>query len=429
MVGHAVCDAMGTAVEFLAPGSYEPVTGMRGGGMFSLLPGQWTDDTSMSLATAVGCLRSGLEPGSESVFVDAYAAWAKDAHWSSNGRVFDVGRCVNQALREYGAVDDKSGWLEERMEGKVVLERAAGNGGLMKLLPAVLALLVPVQGGEMGVVEAIERMVRMSRVTHPSPIADDATRVYAAMLFGVGMGEGVGDVLPDEGGVPYTPPGMERAYWECLGKEVREMLEARRYADLDGEGVEGAGYVVKTLEAVMWALHVSAQEGGDFGVGALAGINLGKDADTVGAIYGAVAGMAAGSVEALPQEWVDRVVFRPYISQLAEWCVMHGEGGWGEEEQLDEYEAALTTLEAGYKKIYDTFSPGPGPPMVWPRGYKSVSSMQEDVDLVLGSVECGGVVASFVEGYRVQLEHDLELLGRAIDAGPARGSLLAALRK
>lgn len=75
LLGLAVCDAVGTTVEFMPPGSFPPVTGMRGGGKFSLLPGevhtlcdlhhvacklnivpfhpvQWTDDTSMALCLA-----------------------------------------------------------------------------------------------------------------------------------------------------------------------------------------------------------------------------------------------------------------------------------------------------------------------------------------------------------------------------------------
>ena len=40
LMGLAVCDAVGTAVEFLPPGSFQQLTGMQGGGKFSLLPGQ-----------------------------------------------------------------------------------------------------------------------------------------------------------------------------------------------------------------------------------------------------------------------------------------------------------------------------------------------------------------------------------------------------
>ena len=40
LLGLAVCDAVGTTVEFMPPGSFDPVTDMRGGGKFNLLPGQ-----------------------------------------------------------------------------------------------------------------------------------------------------------------------------------------------------------------------------------------------------------------------------------------------------------------------------------------------------------------------------------------------------
>ena len=40
LVGLAVCDAVGTTVEFMPPGSFDPVQDMVGGGKFSLLPGQ-----------------------------------------------------------------------------------------------------------------------------------------------------------------------------------------------------------------------------------------------------------------------------------------------------------------------------------------------------------------------------------------------------
>jgi len=52
LVGLAVGDALGAAVEFKPPGTFEPVTDMVGGGPWRLEPGQWTDDTSMALCLA-----------------------------------------------------------------------------------------------------------------------------------------------------------------------------------------------------------------------------------------------------------------------------------------------------------------------------------------------------------------------------------------
>ncbi len=44
MLGLAIGDAMGTPVEFMKRGTFEPVTGYRSGGKFRLNAGEWTDD-------------------------------------------------------------------------------------------------------------------------------------------------------------------------------------------------------------------------------------------------------------------------------------------------------------------------------------------------------------------------------------------------
>jgi ADP-ribosyl-[dinitrogen reductase] hydrolase len=36
-------------LEFISPGTFEPLTDMVGGGRFRLAAGEWTDDTSMAL--------------------------------------------------------------------------------------------------------------------------------------------------------------------------------------------------------------------------------------------------------------------------------------------------------------------------------------------------------------------------------------------
>ena len=63
LLGLAVGDAVGTALEFKSPGSFEPLTDMVGGGPFRLEPGQWTDDTSMALCLAKSLVESnGFDP-------------------------------------------------------------------------------------------------------------------------------------------------------------------------------------------------------------------------------------------------------------------------------------------------------------------------------------------------------------------------------
>ena len=49
----------------------------------------------------------------------------------------------------------------------------------------------------------------------------------------------------------------------------------------------GTGYVVKSLEAALWAFHKSDC----FEDGCLLAVNLGDDAETTGAIFGQLAGV------------------------------------------------------------------------------------------------------------------------------------------
>lgn len=61
LIGLAVGDALGAAVEFKSPGTFQPVTGYRAGGPHGLDPGEWTDDTSMALALADSIAQTGWD--------------------------------------------------------------------------------------------------------------------------------------------------------------------------------------------------------------------------------------------------------------------------------------------------------------------------------------------------------------------------------
>ena len=52
LLGLAAGDAVGTALEFRRPGTFQPIDDMIGGGPFRLKAGQWTDDTSMAFCLA-----------------------------------------------------------------------------------------------------------------------------------------------------------------------------------------------------------------------------------------------------------------------------------------------------------------------------------------------------------------------------------------
>ncbi len=77
--------------------------------------------------------------------------------------------------------------------------------------------------------------------------------------------------------------------------------------------IQGTGYVVKSLEAAIWAFHKSKS----FEEGCLLAVNLGEDADTTGAVYGQLAGALYG-VESIPKSWRNRIALLHLIESFAD---------------------------------------------------------------------------------------------------------------
>jgi ADP-ribosylglycohydrolase len=76
--------------------------------------------------------------------------------------------------------------------------------------------------------------------------------------------------------------------------------------------IRGSGYVVRSLEAALWAFY----HGGSFKEGCLLAVNLGDDADTTGAVYGQLAGAFYGE-KAIPESWRSKLAYRDLIESFA----------------------------------------------------------------------------------------------------------------
>jgi ADP-ribosyl-[dinitrogen reductase] hydrolase len=75
--------------------------------------------------------------------------------------------------------------------------------------------------------------------------------------------------------------------------------------------IKGSGYVVRSLEAALWAFHDAA----DFREAVLRAVNLGDDADTTGAVCGQFAGAYWGE-SGIPDEGRDGLA-RPNMIENA----------------------------------------------------------------------------------------------------------------
>ncbi len=187
MIGLAVGDALGAAVEFSSPGSLAPVTGYRGGGPHGLRTGEWTDDTSMALALADSVASAGWDLNDQA---GRHVAWWQAGKYSVNGRCFDIGLTTRGGLRRSLATEDA------RASGGPS-EGASGNGPITRLAP------VPIRYADLypGNIGELSRLADESSLpTHASEPCRSACRYLATVLAALVRGEERAAVLaPDWG--------------------------------------------------------------------------------------------------------------------------------------------------------------------------------------------------------------------------------------
>jgi len=283
LLGLAAGDALGTTLEFKSPGTFKPLSDMVGGGPFNLQPGQWTDDTSMALCLGESLVHChGFDPKDQ---MERYVRWWQEGYLSCTGRCFDIGMTVSTALSKYTETCDPfSGSVDPR---------SAGNGSLMRLAPIPLAYRANPQ-------MAIHYAGESSRTTHGAPAAVDACKLYTALIVGALKGRSKEELLSAD------------FYQGSLVPEIVE-IAAGSYREKNPPQIVDSGYVVRSLEAALWAFYRSST----FEKGALLAANLGDDADTTAAIFGQLAGAFYGA-EAIPESWLERLVMREFITEMAD---------------------------------------------------------------------------------------------------------------
>jgi len=290
MLGLAAGDALGTTLEFAAPGTFEPIGDMGGGGPFRLQAGEWTDDTSMALCLAESLVACGGFDAAEQM--NRYRRWREEGYLSSTGECFDIGNTVAAALDRY--IEDGDPYA-----GSTHPHRA-GNGSLMRLAPIPLAFRHDPD-------QAIECAGLMSRTTHGAPEAVDACRYYAGLIVGALQGTSKAELMH-----PLFHPALGQWPAGSLSPAIEEVARGS-FSQRTPPEIRGTGYVVASLEAALWAFTTTE----NFRTGALAAVNLGDDADTTGAVFGQLAGAYYGA-GGVPEGWRAKLCMGAKITELAD---------------------------------------------------------------------------------------------------------------
>lgn len=155
---------------------------------------------------------------------------------------------------------------------------------------------------------ALQNASLSSQVTHPYPTNSEACKLYTKLIVAALQDASKSDLASTVGQWAFEDPDLRARF--------------AKYSDLSSfaktlqEDISSSGYVVHSLEASLWAFFTSDS----FNSGALKAVNLGHDADTVGAIYGGVAGAYYG-IEAIPAEWLTELKAKEVIDAVVEGVV------------------------------------------------------------------------------------------------------------
>jgi ADP-ribosyl-[dinitrogen reductase] hydrolase len=290
LLGLAVGDAVGTTLEFKRPGTFEPITDMVGGGPFNLLPGQWTDDTSMALCLGESLIISkGFDPTDQ---MQRYLRWYRQGYFSSTGECFDIGNTIRAALRHFETTGNSFAGSTDSLK--------AGNGSIMRLAP------VPMFYAN-DFATAVTHAASSSYTTHAASASVSACQYLSGLIVGALNGENKETLLSPH----YTPI---EGFWDqtFLVPEIAEIADGS-FKDRNPPDIVGSGYVVKSLEAALWAFYNSR----DYREGCLMAANLGDDADTTAAVYGQLAGAYYGESD-IPASWRKKLAKHRIIELMAD---------------------------------------------------------------------------------------------------------------
>ena len=166
---------------------------------------------------------------------------------------------------------------------------------------------VPIRYAELfpdNIVQLAELAAESSLPTHASPQCLSACRYFAAVLASLMHGQSRDVVLsPDWDGLKRLEEN------EPLHPKVKEVASGS-FRRLEPPDIKGSGYVIKSLEAALWAFH----DAPDFRTAVLRAVNLGDDADTTGAVCGQLAGAYWGE-SGIPDEWLEGLARRDMIEK------------------------------------------------------------------------------------------------------------------
>lgn len=252
--------------------------------------GAWSDDTSLMLGL-IDAFNKGF---SMDKLAENFASYYKNGKFTPNGEMFDIGISNRNAIEKIiqGVEPVKCGGNSEEDNG---------NGSLMRILPFAY---LENKYDEEQIVKLVENV---SSITHTHNRSKLACIIYIQLASQLIQGKEKLEAYEET--IEFISKNCSEVYFNefinfknILNKNI---INFRR------EQIKSTGYVVDTLEAVLW-LFLNKNSYEEMVLGA---VNLGGDTDTIAAIVGGIAGIYYG-FNTIPNRWVQNVERKSEIKEM-----------------------------------------------------------------------------------------------------------------
>lgn len=285
LYGVAVGDALGATVEFMNPKAIQKTYGQLkdivGGGWLNLAPGEWTDDTEMTLAVARGIIADPDNPVPH--IGQGFIRWRKTNPPDIGSTIRTVFRIWNRDSLTHEQWHVAAEQAHQEMRGM-----GAGNGALMRTLPVGIAYKT--------ISSVFDQSIDIARVTHWDIRAGLTCAIYSMAVNIILSGKVNKPQAITE--AVYLIQRMAASYGNCK-EEIAEITNILIKKDVSN--LKPTGYTVDSFQCALWAFLTkdTLEEA------IVAAVNLGGDADTIGAITGGLAGVYWG-YKAIPKRWINK---------------------------------------------------------------------------------------------------------------------------
>lgn len=297
VLGFGIGDAMGVPIEFKKREELvkNPVVKMEGYGTYDVPKGTWSDDTSMVLAT-IDSLISLHEINYDDI-MKRFCDWINNAKYTATGVVFDIGVTTKESILKYYMNN-----IEATSCGSASINNN-GNGSLMRMLPIALYTYYE------DIVDdrLLDIVKKASMITHAHEYSIMGCYIFVKYVHFLlaGYNKFKAYEMVKELNYYKFSENARRVYKRFLTTDIYK---------LDLDYIESDGYVVHTLEAVIWTfLNTNS-----FKESIIGAINLGDDTDTISALVGALSAMIYGVDEDLLNEMQNKDELISYAHRFDE---------------------------------------------------------------------------------------------------------------